>query len=171
MEDITKFVQGKVFTLPLALGLDCSSKAVHGIAIDAEENIVLGCKSEGKGSDFDTRFSEIFANFSEDLSKIGIVSGAAVEAAIYIQNPLTTLAIAYVVGGVRVVLQQRSIPHILVNNRAWKKEILGKGNVTKPDIKAFATEKWGDIFKEQDFADAACIALWYKRRKDGTTEN
>jgi len=171
MEDITKFVQGKVFTLPLALGLDCSSKAVHGIAIDAEEKIVLGCKSEGKGSDFDTRFSEIFANFSEDLSKIGIVSGAAVEAAIYIQNPLTTLAIAYVVGGVRVVLQQRSIPHILVNNRAWKKEILGKGNVTKPDIKAFATEKWGDIFKEQDFADAACIALWYKRRKDGITKS
>ena len=153
------------------LGLDCSSKAVHGIVIDEQENIVLQFKSEGKGLDFDTRFSQIFANFSEDLSKIDIISGAAVEAAIYIQNPRTTLAIAYVVGGVRVVLQQRSIPHILVNNRAWKKEILGKGNVTKPDIKAFATEKWGDIFKEQDFADAACIALWYKRRKDGTTES
>ena len=24
----------------------------------------------------------------------------------------------------------------------------------------FAVEKWGDIFTEQDYADAACIALW-----------
>jgi len=153
------------------LGLDCSSKAVHGIVIDEQENIVLQFKSEGKGSDFDTRFSQIFANFSEDLSKIDIISGAAVEAAIYIQNPRTTLAIAYVVGGVRVVLQEHSIPHTLVDNRSWKKAVIGKGNVKKPDIKTFAIEKWGEVFKEQDFADAACIALWYKRSKDGTTEN
>ena len=30
----------------------------------------------------------------------------------------------------------------------------------KPDIMKFAQEKWGDVFVEQDFADAACIALW-----------
>tara|TARA_R110002020_G_scaffold18947_5_gene65655 strand:+ start:4619 stop:5089 length:471 start_codon:yes stop_codon:yes gene_type:complete len=154
------------------LGLDCSSKAVHGVVVDDDENIVLQLKAEGKGSDFDSRFSEIFVNFSDYLSKIDIISGAAVEAAIYIQNPRTTLAIAYVVGGVRVVLQQRSIPHILIDNRSWKKVILGKGNAKKPDIKSFAIEKWGDIFTEQDFADAACIALWYKRsRQDGTTKS
>ena len=154
------------------LGLDCSSKAVHGIVIDDSENIVSYLKSEGKGLDFDSRFSEIFANFSEDLSKIDIISGAAVEAAIYIQNPRTTLAIAYVVGGVRVVLQEHSIPHSLVDNRSWKKDVVGKGNVKKIDIKNFAVNKWGDVFKEQDFADAACIAVWYKRRsQDGTTKN
>ena len=96
------------------LGLDCSSKAVHGIVLDEQENIVSQLKSYGNGLDFDTRFTEIFANFSEDVSKIDIISGAAVEAAIYIQNPRTTLAIAYVVGGVRVVLQELLIPHILV---------------------------------------------------------
>ena len=147
------------------LGLDCSSKAVHGIVIDEEENIVLQFKSYGNGSDFDSRFSEIFVNFSVDLSKITILSGAAVEAAIYIQNPRTTLAIAYVVGGVRVVLQEHSIPYILVDNRSWKKNIIGKGNAKKEDIKNFAIEKWGEVFTEQDFADAACIALWYKRRR------
>jgi hypothetical protein len=26
----------------------------------------------------------------------------------------------------------------------------------------FAEKKWGKIFPEQDFADAACIALWAK---------
>ena len=152
------------------LGLDCSSKAVHGIVLDEDENIVSQLKSYGTGSNFDLRFSEIFANFSEDLSRINIISGAAVEAAIYIQNPRTTLAIAYVVGGGRVVLQEHSIPHILVDNRSWKKDIVGRGNVKKEDIKVFAIEKWGEVFKEQDFADAACIALWYKRRRqDGLT--
>jgi len=146
------------------LGLDCSSKAVHGIVIDEQENIVLQLKSYGTGSDFDIRFSEIFENFSQDLSRITIISTAAIEAAIYIQNPRTTLAIAYVVGGVRVVLQEHEIPHILVDNRSWKKDIVGKGNAKKEDIKTFAIAKWGEIFTEQDFADAACIALWSKRR-------
>jgi Holliday junction resolvasome RuvABC endonuclease subunit len=154
------------------LGLDCSSKAVHGIVIDEQENILLQLKSYGTGSDFDARFSEIFANFSQDLSKITILSGAAIEAAIYIQNPRTTLAIAYVVGGVRVVLQEHSIQNVLVDNRSWKKDVVGKGNAKKEDIKTFAIAKWGEVFTEQDFADAACIALWYKRRRqDGTTKS
>ena len=154
------------------LGLDCSSKAVHGIVVDEQENIVLQLKAYGNGSDFDIRFTEIFVNFPQDLSRITILSGAAIEAAIYIQNPRTTLAIAYVVGGVRVVLQEHSIPHILVDNRSWKKDVIGKGNAKKEDIKTFAIAKWGEVFTEQDFADAACIALWYKRRRqDGLTKN
>ena len=45
----------------------------------------------------------------------------------------------------------------------WKKIIVGKGNAKKSDIMAFAVSKWGDVFPEQDYADAACIALWRKR--------
>ena len=41
------------------LGLDCSSKAVHGIVLDEDENIVSQLKSYGTGSNFDLRFSEI----------------------------------------------------------------------------------------------------------------
>ena len=47
---------------------------------------------------------------------------------------------------------------------SWKKVIVGSGNASKKDIMAFASDKWGDIFPEQDYADAACIALWAKRR-------
>ena len=36
------------------LGLDCSSKAVHGVVVDDDENIVLQLKAEGKGLDFDS---------------------------------------------------------------------------------------------------------------------
>ena len=35
-------------------------------------------------------------------------------------------------------------------------------NATKVDIKNFSIDIWGDIFKEQDFADASCIAKWAK---------
>tara|TARA_R110000824_G_scaffold59762_2_gene160206 strand:- start:21958 stop:22425 length:468 start_codon:yes stop_codon:yes gene_type:complete len=153
------------------LGLDCSSKAVHGVVVNDREEIVAQLKSAGIGKEFEGRFDEIFHNFSEDLSKINLITNAAIEAAIYIQSPRATLAIAYVVGGVRVTLQGKSIPYNLVDNKSWKKVIVGSGNAKKPDIKSFAVNKWGDIFKEQDFADAACIALWCKRRKDGITEN
>tara|TARA_Y100000310_G_C20308095_1_gene634925 strand:- start:512 stop:685 length:174 start_codon:yes stop_codon:yes gene_type:complete len=55
-----------------------------------------------------------------------------------------------------------------VDNRHWKKIVLGKGNLNKKAIKDFAVVKWGDVFPEQDYADAACIALWNKRRfEDG----
>ena len=46
----------------------------------------------------------------------------------------------------------------------WKKDIIGKVNASKLEIKAFAEKHWGETFEEQDFADAACIALWNKRR-------
>ena len=41
-------------------------------------------------------------------------------------------------------------------------EVQGINNigVVSSDIMKFAVEKWGDVFEEQDFADAACIALW-----------
>ena len=117
------------------------------------------------------RFPEILEKFRNDLSIINNTDMATVEAAIYIQNPRTTLSIAYVVGSVWSSLSSVEICTELVDNRRWKKDILGKGNAKKPDIKQFAVDKWGDVFKEQDFADAACIALWGKRSKDVSKEN
>ena len=52
-----------------------------------------------------------------------------------------------------------------VDNTKWKKDIVGKGNASKKEIKEYAIEKWGEIFPEQDFADAACIALWAKQEE------
>jgi Holliday junction resolvasome RuvABC endonuclease subunit len=50
-----------------------------------------------------------------------------------------------------------------VDNRKWKKVIIGKGNASKSEIMDFSISQWGDLFPEQDYADAACIALWRKR--------
>ena len=61
-------------------------------------------------------------------------------------------------------LLEQDINTSIIDNRSWKKEIVGKGNAKKEDIKKYAIDKWGEKFPEQDYADAACIALWNKRR-------
>ena len=146
------------------LGLDCSSLAIHGAIIDENEELVSIHKWGSKLKTFDILFPEIVKEFSKDLSKINQVEFASIEAAIFIQNPKTTIAIANVVGAVWAFLLEQAITTSIIDNRSWKKVIIGKGNSSKDDIKKFAEEKWGDKFPEQDYADAACIALWNKRR-------
>ena len=148
------------------LGLDCSSLAIHGALLDDKEQVVTLYKWGSSQKDFTNRFTEISVGYSEELSKIELIDVAAIEAAIFIQNPKTTIAIANVIGAAWAFLLARNIPTVIIDNRQWKKLIVGKGNASKEDIKNFAIDKWGEIFPEQDYADAACIALWNKRRFD-----
>ena len=143
-------------------GFDCSSKAIHLSLIDEDENVTGLEKFESGDKDYETRFYEILDKF-EAYSGIIDISTAAIESAIYIQNAKATIAIASVVAGVKIQLHRSGTPFASVDNRAWKKVIIGKGNASKSDIMAFAITKWGDQFPEQDYADAACIALWRKR--------
>ena len=146
------------------LGLDCSSLAVHGVIIDDDEKIISMHKWGSKNKDFSQRFSEITLDFFDELSRINNIDKSSIEAAIFIQNPKTTIAIAHVVGAVWLSLLWKGIETNRIENTKWKKIILNKGNASKDDIKQFSIDKWGDIFPEQDYADAACIALYSKRR-------
>ena len=154
------------------MGVDCSSKAIHSVWIDSQESILTQHKWGSKEKDFDTRFLDFGEDFWVDLSKIKVILNndtsihATVEAPIYIQNPKATISIASVVGLVRFVCFLNGINCEYLDNTKWKRDIIGKGNASKTEIKEFAVNKWGDIFPEQDYADAACIALWNKRRKD-----
>ena len=153
----------------MILGLDCSSRAIHGAVVDEDENLVMQFRTEkpDNKAEFNTRFLNIVDNFAKILSKINIEK-AFVEAAIYIQNPKSTIEIARVVGGVQITCHKNRVPCQLVDNTKWKKEIVGKGNCSKTHIMEFAVDKWGDVFLEQDFADAACIALYgLKESRDG----
>ena len=113
-------------------------------------------------------------SFWKDMSKIFIGDSGkekvvvAIEQAIFIQNPKTTVEIANVIGCVRMACYMRSFDVVMVDNRKWKKEILGRGNAKKQEIMEYAVERWGKVFPEQDFADAACIAAWaVKERLNG----
>tara|TARA_R110002020_G_scaffold12392_4_gene45403 strand:+ start:490 stop:945 length:456 start_codon:yes stop_codon:yes gene_type:complete len=143
-------------------GIDCSSKAVHLAIIDDEEAIVDLKKYGSKAKLAEARFYEILDQVYDDLSIIDI-SAAAIESAIYIQNAKATIAIASVVAGVKYGLHRGGISFAAVDNNTWKRQVLGRGNAKKSDIMDFAVDLWGDRFPEQDYADAACIALWGKR--------
>ena len=148
------------------MGIDCSSKAVHAGLISSTEKVIGQGKWSSTDKNFSTRFLEIMQNFSKDLSNIIHVEKAAVESAIFIQNPKSTIEIASVVAGVRLLCDQANIVCDPIDNRQWKKQILGKGNLGKPQIKEYTIATWGDIFAEQDWCDAGCIALWARRNKD-----
>jgi Holliday junction resolvasome RuvABC endonuclease subunit len=155
----------------MILGLDCSSRTIHGVVLNDKEEIVTQFKTDKYKEDFDIRFVKIADNFDKILSKIK-VEKAFVEAAIYIQNPKSTIEIARVVGGVQLICNKYRTPCQLVDNTKWKKEVVGKGNCSKANIMSFAIEKWGDSFEEQDFADAACIALYGLKegKENGNTQ-
>ena len=138
--------------------------------VDSNENILTQQKWGSKEKTFESRFLDFGENFWHDLSKIKVILDkdstvrATVEAPIYIQNPKATIAIASVVGLVRFICFLNNIECEYLDNTKWKRDIIGKGNASKVEIKEYAIAKWGEVFSEQDFADAACIALWNKRR-------
>jgi len=168
MDNIEPVMDGNLY-----MGIDCSSKAIHSVWIDEQEQLIAQCKWGSKKKNFEDRFLDFGLDFWESVSKIKVILNAlvpvqaAVEAAIYIQNPKATIAIASVSGLARFACFVHGFDCEFVDNTKWKRDILGKGNASKIEIKEFAITKWGDDkFPEQDFADAACIALWKKRRTE-----
>jgi len=79
------------------LGLDCSTKAVHGIVLDEVGILQQKFKWSSTDSDFNVRFVANSQSFLEDLSKIKLTYpklSVAVEAPIFIQNPRTTIQLS-----------------------------------------------------------------------------
>ena len=172
MEQIT--INTNITNTPtvLYMGIDCSSKAIHSVWIDQDERLITQCKWGSSKKKSEDRLLDFGVAFWDSLSKIKVILSdiapiqAAVEAAIYIQNPKATIAIASVAGLARFACHVNGMECEFIDNTKWKRDILGKGNASKVEIKEFAVAKWGDKFPEQDYADAACIALWKKRRND-----
>lgn len=145
------------------LGLDTSSKAIHGVILDEQENLIATHKviCDTKKS-FKERFPELIINFMDELWAIDVVTLdlALIEEPIFAQNRNVVRTLSEVVGAVWSILSISDVPTKLVDNGTWKKNIVGNGKSTKDDIMKYAIEKWGDKFPEQDYADSACIALY-----------
>ena len=156
------------------LGLDTSSKAIHIVILDESEKLIEIYKADcTKSKSFRERFPELMDNFArilvEDID-IDTVDYAVIEEPIFAQNRNVVRTLSEVVGAVWGTLCLSDIPTTLVDNGTWKKQILGSGKATKDDILEYAIEKWGDKFPEQDYADAACVALCsVKENRNGST--
>ena len=150
--------------------IDTSTKALHVVLLNEDGTIYSQTKISNKLKDLDARIFEM----SDDLynfASIIKVTASAIEAAIFIQNPMTTIKLSAVVACAKYALHRAGLSVVPVDNRSWKKTIIGNGNAKKTDIMAHAKKVWGDQFEEQDFADAACVAMWMKdtfnEKKDG----
>ena len=149
------------------MGVDCSSRGAHAVVIDDACRLVTTFKVQTTNPNFNQRIAEIFDKFQLEISKI-YIRKTAIEKAIYIQNAKATIQIASVVTAIQLACHKQGIPNQVVDNKTWKKDIIGNGNSSKKDIAEYAIDKWGDVFSEQDYADAACIALFAEKE---STEN
>ena len=107
----------------ITMGVDCSSKAVHMVVLNEDEEILAYNKVFSKSPEFPLRLIEISDKFIKQMSKINIRK-TAVEKAIYIQNAKATIEIASVVTAIQLACHQQDIPCTLVDNKTWKLSLI-----------------------------------------------
>ena len=148
------------------MGIDCSKYKVHLVLLDEQSNIYNQFCVESKSKNDLQRTIELkegVENFLlekscvEDPTKIS----AYIETAIYINNIKTTNDIQRTIVSTQIACNSMGVSCNGVDNQSWKKIVLGNGKSNKEDIWNFAKNRWPDIhFVSQDYADAACIALY-----------
>ena len=145
------------------IGIDCSSRSAHFVVLDSDEKIILMDKCVDTSKDIEARFNSVCTQFSDyiiNTPDLFIGSLATIENPVMIQNVKATISITNVIAGVKRELFRNNISYWAVDNKSWKKDVLANGSASKEEILKFAEIKWGKVFTEQDYADAACIALW-----------
>ena len=101
----------------------------------------------------------------------GIVSAYGVIPVIFIEAPVvagarnlqTSLRIAQTAGALHTVM----FDSYQVSVAEWKKTVIGKGNVGKPEVKAWIQKQYPNLAKmcsKQDHFDAAAIALFGREK-------
>ena len=151
------------------LGIDSSTKFVHAVCLDDNGDICSLLKSAGlidgtRDSDYCALW--LVKNFESlyNQQKCDDSVSLFIENPVYIQNVKTSFTIAAIVFGIKTLWFNKDVYFTGVDVRSWKKDVLGNGKADKAAIMAFAKTRWGDAITEQDFADAACIALYGLRR-------
>jgi len=149
----------------LYLGFDCSSKAVHLSILNENSALMAKEKWSATFRDIEKRFNTIVDEVEEFL--VVLQPGnyiAAIENPIYVNNMKATISITNVIAGVKRALHRAGIEYFPIDNKSWKKAVLGNGASSKEEILKFAESRWGKVFEEQDWADAACVSLWLYMR-------
>jgi len=151
-------------------GIDCATKRIDIVIIDRKKDWVSSVSIDTAEVDIDRRLVDLYQKLIKSIATDYFLHTspkfmfAAVENPIYIQNVKVTVSIAQTVACVKIAMSQAGITFFGIDNRAWKKAVLGDGNSDKNKIRAFAETLWGDKITSQDLADAACIALWCHQR-------
>lgn len=148
--------------MPHVIGVDCSTKAVHAVCLDANGDIYKKYKITTDKTDMDYKVLHLVAGFEQACENEEVA--LFIENPVYIQNVKVSFAICSIVSGIKYLWFKKGRYFTGVDVRSWKKDVLGNGKAEKDAIMAFAKARWGKEITEQDFADAACIALYGLRR-------
>jgi Holliday junction resolvasome RuvABC endonuclease subunit len=129
-----------------------------------EDNSIETFYLTSEHKDWDIRSRELFTKFHKLLIDLASEKKSPdaiyIEQAVYIQNIKATLAIDSVINAVKFLAFMNGVFYNIVDNKFWKKSVLGNGQSSKEQIMAFANLKWPNkINNNQDIADSACIAL------------
>lgn len=149
-------------------GIDCGGKSIHAVSVNkyGVVNLDSTLMVITKKRDLDERLIDLISLFKKSLPTHRFMDSlvgefAVIENPIHIQNARTTIGMTHVIAGVKLALSDMGIGFLSVDNKVWKRDVLGDGKSDKDKIKAFAIRRFGlKENLEQDFYDAACIALW-----------
>lgn len=146
----------------MLVGIDLSTKEITIARLyhDNSFNIDI-CKADGKN--WQLRYPVLYFQFSEILSKfVEPVQAAFIEDPPFVQNRQSFSKLTKVACICELAFMSFHITYFSVNNKVWKKELIGKGSASKEMIKNFAEMIWGDKIKSlsQDAIDALCLACY-----------
>ena len=150
-------------------GLDCSSKSIHIVLLSLGGKYVTQDSFVNISGDMDARMYDLMNQFKLRFEQkdnfYKHIKVAVVENPIYVQNVKATVGISQVIGAAKEFLNFYTSV-FGIDNKSWKKDVVGNGNASKELIKEFALTKWKEMDQTwgQDFFDAACIAFWGVRR-------
>lgn len=148
----------------MIFGVDLGSRTVHLVGIN-QYGFGLRFKIEAQ---IGTRWNELGQISSQINERVLWDDTVFVEEPPYVNNRRTFLALGQTCGAVLAACQA---PTYVVPVAKWKQEVVGKGSAGKPVVAAWLSAHHPDIYAatahDQNFVDAACIALYGKAVLDG----
>jgi len=140
-------------------GIDCSSKNIAISSFKYEDldwTICLTCDIK----DTQLRILELCKIFERIINK-NLPDKVFIEESIFVQNFKTSKAITEVIGNIKWICNGRKVPFETVQNRVWKKKVIGNGGCSKEDIAEFVKKKFPKVKDEpQDVFDCVGVGLW-----------
>ena len=119
------------------IGIDCSSRSAHFVVLDINEKIILMDKCVDASKDVEARFNSVCTQFNDYILKqpeLFLDSVATIENPVMIQNVKATITITNVIAGIKRELFRNDISYWAVDNKSWKKDVLGNGAASKEEI-------------------------------------
>lgn len=145
------------------IGIDPSSKK---IAISGYDNIAnkFWYYAQPLGKRFEPK-NTLLAEGAIDhfFSSVGWGNGggiAFIEEPVFSRNHRSVIVQSYVIGSIMQSLLWREYQVSMVSNTEWKQKIVGKGNASKPEVRAFMERVYAlpdFVLADPDLTDAAAI--------------